>query len=142
MSIEAGKYIAKILDHAISETKAGDPQAVVTFGFDGHKLKWYGSFKAGKAAEITIKALIVCGLKGNNPAGDLDIGKEVSITVADETGSDGVTRTKVKWVNSLGGGLKNVVTQDLARAKLSALEGAVFAARSSSGVEDTSDIPF
>jgi hypothetical protein len=70
--INPGTYPAKVISHAISETRGGDPQAAVTFSFDANGPKtmtWYGSFKEGKAREITIKALLACGLKGNNPAG-------------------------------------------------------------------------
>ncbi len=141
-NIQPGTYVAKVVSHAISETKAGDPQAAVTFGFDGHTMTWFGSFKAGKASEITIKALLVCGLKGNNPAGPLEIGKEVSIVVEEEIGQDQKARMKIRWVNALGGGIKNVIAQDLAKAKLSALEGAVMAARSGQGVDHSEEIPF
>lgn len=138
MSIQPGTYVAKVVSHAISETKGGDPQAAITFGFDGHTLTYFGSFKPG-ALKFTIQALLACGLKGQNPAGALEIGKEVSIVVADEVGQDGVSRTKIKWVNKLGG-VKNVIAEDAARAKLSALEGAVMAAREEQGVQD--EIPF
>ena len=139
--INPGTYVAKVVSHGITETKAGAEQAAVTFSFDGHQLTWFGSFKEGKAREITIKALLTCGLKGNNPAGPLEIGKEVSIVVADEVGQDGKTRTKIKWVNPIGG-IKNVLAGDAAKAKLSALEGAVMAARQGGDFEDTDTIPF
>lgn len=129
--IEPGTYKATVLKHGISETKDGSLQAVVTFSLDagGPKtLAWFGSFKE-KALPHTIKALLVCGLKGNSPAGPLDIGREVSIVVDEEIGQDGKTRTKVRWVNAIGGAIKNVVDQNIATAKLAALEGAVMAAR-------------
>ena len=137
--IQPGTYVVKIASHAISETKAGLPQAAITFS---NGLTWFGSFKEGKAREITLKALLTCGLKGNNPAGPLEIGREVSIVVDDETGEDGKTRTKVRWVNALGGGIKNVISPDHAKAKLQGLEGAVMAARSEHGGSDDSEIPF
>lgn len=144
--VKPGIYRATILNHAISETRGGNPQAAVTFSFEAdgksHNMTWFGSFKEGKAQEITIKALLACGLKGNNPAGELDIGKEVSITVEHETGDDGKTRAKIRWVNALGG-VKNVMPQDLAKSKLDALQGAVLKARTDLGVPDTTDeIPF
>lgn len=140
--INPGTYKAIVVSHAISETKAGEPQAAIVFSFDdgGPKtITWFGSFRE-KARPITIKALLVCGLQGNNPAGPLEIGREVSIVVDDETGNDGKVRTKVKWVNQLGG-TRNVIAQDLAQAKLSALEGAVMAAREELAIPDDS-IPF
>lgn len=142
--INPGTYVAKIVSQAISETKAGDPQAVVTFSFDDNgpkTISWYGSFKEGKAAEITIKALLACGLKGNNPAGPLEIGKEVSIVIEEEEGQDGKIRARVRWVNSLGA-VRNVIPPDAAKAKLAALEGAVMAARAKNGSSDPDEIPF
>ena len=68
--IKDGTYSAKVESHAITETKAGDLQAMVTFTFAAEgserKITWYGSFKE-KAQPHTIKGLIACGLKGNNP---------------------------------------------------------------------------
>lgn len=143
--IQPGTYIAKVVSHAISETKGGDPQAAITFSFTEagkiqHSLTYFGSFKE-KARPFTIKALLACGLKGNNPAGPLEIGKEVSIVVENEEGQDGKIRAKIRWVNQLGG-VKNVINPDAALAKLAALEGAVFAARSESQIHDSDSIPF
>lgn len=140
--MKAGTYNAKVVSHAISETKAGDPQATVTFSFEAEGTKsitWYGSFKEA-AAPITLKSLLVCGLKGNNPAGPLDIGREVSIVIeADDY--KGKSTLKVRWVNALGG-VRNVIPQDAAKAKLSALEGAVMAARQDLGLSDDDEMGF
>jgi hypothetical protein len=144
--MKPGTYLARVASHAISETKKGDPQAVVTFEVSTNgateKITYYGSFSE-KAAPYTIKALLACGLKTNNPSGDLEVGKEVSLVIDDDVGTDGKTRSKVKWVNSLGA-TRNVIPQDLAKAKLAALEGAVMAARNELNiqVEDDSDLPF
>lgn len=143
--ITPGTYTAKIISHSITETKDGNPQASVTFSFEAdgkpQSMTWFGSFKEGKAREITVKALLVCGLKGNNPAGSLDIGREVSIVVEDDEGQDGKMRSRIRWVNALGGS-RNVIPQDMAKSKLADLEGAVMAARQATGIEDTDDIPF
>lgn len=132
--IKPGTYKATVLTHAISETKDGLPQAAVTFSFDadGPKtLTWYGSFKE-KSIKFTVKALIACGLKGNNPSGQLEIGKEVSIVINDEVGRDGKIRSRVQWVNSIGG-IRNVIPQEQAKVRLATLEGAVMAARNDLG---------
>lgn len=147
MQIKDGTYIAKILTHTIGETQKGDPQAVVTFSFQtdegSQNLNWYGSFSE-KALPHTVKALVVCGLKGNNPAGDLEIGKEVQIVIENEADDQGKVRSKIRWVNQVGGGVKKMAPE-LAKAKLSVLEGAVMAARQrlgSNNQPDTDDIPF
>jgi len=142
--VEAGTYTAKTISHTIALTKKGDPQSVVTFEVtakDGtHKITYYGSFSE-KAREYTIKNLITLGLKGNNPAGELDVGKQVELVIDLETGDDGKTRPKVKFINLLGQ-VRNAIPQDLARAKLADLEGAVMAARSKINSKDDEEIPF
>lgn len=145
--IEAGTYPAKVESHAITETKNGDPQAVVTFAFKVgsaiRKITWYGSFKE-KAQPHTIKGIIACGLKGNNPAGALEIGKDVSLVIEVEANDKGQEINKVRWVNSPSEP-RNVIDPKAALAKLSALEGAVMAARQnnkSGPSDDHDDIPF
>jgi hypothetical protein len=143
--IQPGTYKGTILSNAISETQAGLPQSTITFSVvsDGrpHTITWFGSFKEGKAREITIKSLITCGLKGNNPAGDVEIGKEVSLVIDNEVDENGKSRTKVKWINPLGA-VRNVIPKSAALAKLSELEGAVMALRQerSSGIISSRNI--
>lgn len=141
--VTPGTYTAKIVSHAITEAKSGNPQAAVTFSFEAdHKTQsmiWYGSFSE-KAVPFTLKALLACGLKGNNPAGPLEIGKEVSIVIEDEVGQDNKTRSKIRWVNAPGA-VRNVIPPDMAKAKLSALEGAVMAARQSLGKPEDDELP-
>lgn len=140
--MKSGTYKAKVESHAITESSKGNEQAAVTFRVDGAgTITWWGSFSE-KAAPHTIKALLVCGLKGNNPAGPLEVGKEVSIVIEDEVGQDGKTRAKVRWVNALGGAVRNVVPPDMAKAKLSALEGAVMMARGELNIQESDEIPF
>lgn len=143
--VKPGTYSAKVLSHAISETKAGNPQAVIKFSFESdgapHTLTYFGSFSE-KAAPHTIKALLTCGLQGSNPAGPLEIGKDVLIVVEDEVGEDGKTRSKIRWVNEAGQ-IRNIIPQDAAKAKLSNLEGLVMMQKQKLGVTDDSDpIPF
>lgn len=142
--VNPGHYIATILSHAIGETRKGDPQAVVTFAFEAsgpQKITYYGSFSE-KAMQYTIKNLITCGLKGNNPAGDLEIGKQVEIVIDIEADENGKDRNKVKFINRIGE-TRNAIPQDLAKAKLAALEGAVMAARQSMpAAKDSDEIPF
>lgn len=142
--IEAGTYTATLVSHAITETKAGQPQAVAVFTLETssgpQKITYYGSFSE-KAAQYTIKNLITLGLKGNNPAGDLEIGKQVELVINVETDDQGKTRARVSFINPIGGA-RNAMDQDLAKAKLSALEAKVMAARQSMGVSGDDEIPF
>jgi hypothetical protein len=139
--LPVGKFKATVLEHHISTTSKGDPQAVVKFEVDhqGSKvdITWYGYFTP-KTEASTIKGLIACGLEGNNPAGPLQIGKQVLITVEHEMDKEGNMRAKVRWVNPIGAP-KNVMSQELAKVKLAQLEGAVLAARQGSSSDE---IPF
>lgn len=144
--VPAGRYNAKVVTHAITETLHGEPQAVIRFGFetkDGYReLTWFGSFKE-KAAEHTLKALVNCGLKGANPAGELEIGKEVSIVVSIEKDQKGADRNKINWVNKLGTILNSMESSE-AKSKLDRFSGAVMALKQKEGVDKDEDdeIPF
>lgn len=144
--INEGTYEAKVASHAITETKNGDPQALVTFDVkttDGVvRLDWYGSFKE-KALKYTLTSLINCGLRGTNPADDLEIGKVVSIVVSHEPDTNGKTRARIKWINKVGG-TRKVLEPKAAAAKLKSLEGMVMAIRHDLGAPnaDTDDLPF
>ena len=138
--IEAGTYTATVSSHAITLTKSGDPQVVVHFDIKGHgNISYYGYF-TDKAREYTINNLIKLGLQGDNPAGALQIGKEVELVLVNESykGKDSV---KVRFIN-LPGERKEVeaVPIDMAKAKLAALEGAVVLARSKLNMSE--EIPF
>ena len=142
--LPAGKYKATLAEHHVGETSKGDPQVVATFnvvhGGLKEQISWFGFFTE-KTQSTTIKSLITLGLQGNNPAGPLTIGKEVELVVENETDQKGVTRAKVRWVNPLGVARK-VIPTDMAKAKLSALEGAVMAARQQNSAVDSDEIPF
>lgn len=129
--VKSGRYSARVVSHAITETKGGDPQASIRFSFetsDGLKeLTYFGSFKGG-ALEHTLKALVASGLKGNNPAGALEIGKTVSIVVEIDKDMNGKDRNVVRWVNQPGGVI-NKMDDNSAKAKLEQYAGAVMALR-------------
>jgi hypothetical protein len=144
--IKPGRYTAYVKDHAITETKDGNPQATVVFEFevDGSKreLTWFGSFKE-KAVEHTIKGLIVCGLSGANPAGPLEIGREVSIVVATDKDLNGNERSVIRWVNRPGGIMKPMDHGE-ASTKLERFAGLVMATKQTLGEKenDADKVPF
>ncbi len=127
-----GTFVANVADFGVSETKAGLPQISVTFDVNAEngtsRYSWFGSLKAGKAREITIKALVTLGFTGKNLADLADpakeaiaIGTEVEVVLAEET-YDGTTRTKIQWINKVGGGGGIAkLDADTAKAKLAAL---------------------
>lgn len=109
--IDPKKYLAKIIDYSIIESQSGIPQVVILFEFlteDGmqHQLNWYGSFKEGKAREITIDTLLKCGFNGDDlsqlalgkESKALDINKILEIDIVREE-HNGVPRIKIKWIN-------------------------------------------
>jgi hypothetical protein len=134
--VKPGRYKARLIDHGVSKTKAGDPQAVARFEFEtsaGYReMTWFGSFKEG-AIEHTLRALVTMGLKGSNPAGALEIGREVSIVISVDKDEKGVERNRINWVNSLGG-IQNKVDQREASAMLERYSGAVMALKERDGV--------
>jgi hypothetical protein len=133
--VKAGRYKAKVIEHGITETSKGLPQAAIRFGFEtdeGYKeLVWFGSFK-DKALEFTLQTLVNCGLKGNNPADPLEIGKEVSIVVEVDKDQDGHDRNIVRWVNKLGG-VGNKLDDMTAKSKLERFSGAIMAIKQREG---------
>lgn len=131
--LKPGTYPGKVLEHAITETKDHNPQAVVKFQVADRQLIWFGSFK-DTVVEHTIKGLVACGLKGNNPGGQLEIGKEVSLVV-DVEERDGKTRNRIRWVNNAG--IANKVSPQEAMAKLERFAGAVAAYKNINGITDT-----
>lgn len=142
--IQAGVYLATVLTHSINETKKGEPQVVIAFSFKDRigpqKITYYGSFSE-KAAQYTIKNLITCGLKGSNPAGEIEIGKEVEIVVDLEKDDQGKDRAKVKFINKVGGS-RPPMDKSLAIAKLSSLEGMVAKLRAENPNLSDDEIPF
>lgn len=132
--INAGTYSAKPIEWGIGETKNGDPQAVVHFKIhdaDGstHNLTWYGSFKE-KVKTHTIKALINCGLQGNDldqfglgsEGKALDKNREIELVVSQETMDNGKTYARVKWINLPSGSrFRALATPQEAKSKLASL---------------------
>lgn len=153
----AGRHAAKVTDYGISETKAGDPQVFVTFDVTfptgEARMTWYGSFKAGKAQEITFKALQELGLTGKvtdlslgPDGGALLLGTEASVVVEEENRQDGQgTWFRIRWVNRPGNQAGAVQRSDAgaAKAKLAALgvDGAM-AKFKATNPAPAGDIPF
>jgi hypothetical protein len=146
--IKPGKYQARLKDYWIGKTSAGLPQAELLFEFDVDdelkELIWFGSFKE-KAKPHTIKALLHCGLKGNDlstladglEGHALELGKEVMITVAKETDDKGNPRLRISWVNPLGGGnFRDRMSRGEVIKSLSLLKGEVLAIRRETGIQE------
>lgn len=150
------KYTARIKDYGIGTTKAGDPKAMVMFTFKDENgtsvdMTWSGSLREGRAREITIDALLVCGLKGNDlsklaqgaESGVLDLNRDLSITVEEEE-YNGKTYKKIKWINAPGGaGFRDIDPSTVKKLTGMNLSGDVEARRKQSGIKDKVDeVPF
>lgn len=110
--IQPGIYAGKILNYGIQKTKKIEPEPVIEFqvmdsqGVPG-RVFWRSSLNNETGIDITLKALIACGLQrvedlhalADGPkSGLLDQQKELRLTVVHET-YNGQTVPKVKWVN-------------------------------------------
>lgn len=138
--LKAGKYKAHVMDYGFKETKAKDGiLANILFEVvdsDGalHDVYWQGSFKNDKAKEITLKALLVCGLECNfssaadykrfnqgKGSGCLDESRMIETHVINEE-YEGKTYTKVQWVNEFGsGGIREKIAENDLIAKMPGL---------------------
>lgn len=158
MVVSPGKYTAKIKDYGLGTTQNGDPKAMILFTFkdqngQDRELTWTGSLKEGRAREITIDALLVCGLKGDElstlasgvEGSALSADQEVQIDVMTEE-YEGKAYSKIKWVNRLGGAaFREKMNHGMAVQKMAGLnlKADVAARRKETGVTDKKeDLPF
>lgn len=113
-----GKHLGRLIDYGVGKTRAGDPQVILYFEFnDGHatfRRAWLGSFKSGRAKQITDSVLSLFGFSANRystiangiEGNVLNTKKQVELTIAYEQyeGKNGpATRWRILWVNPLGG---------------------------------------
>lgn len=152
--IKPGKYTARIVNYGIAETKAGDPVVKVLFEFEDEagrrELTWTG-FLTEKGAPITMKALLTCGLRGNDIAGLfegvasglLDAESPVQIDVDLEPGLKDKSKfyPTIKWVNRLGGASFGAALKPESKARLAGLRGAIMSARAETGIKDPGMTP-
>lgn len=118
-------YEASIMECGLSETKAGNPQAYITFSVkadDGsfHRFSWFGSL-VENSQEYTAKALVGIGFMGNS-FDDLKKGtsmfdltkprtvqfghQQIKNTITGEY-EDVPDKLKIKWMNLKSSGLKS-----------------------------------
>lgn len=114
--LKPGRHRATVSDYGISLTKAGKPNVNVKFKVGESSIIWFGSLNEGKALQMTMKTLIILGMKTHEQfdrlaegisSNVLDTTKEVEIDIAYEE-YDGQQKLRVKWVNEIG--LKNTIS--------------------------------
>lgn len=152
--MKPGRYTGYIRNYGLGENKSGMPNVWINFDVkdtngDTYGYTWFGSLKEGRAREITIDALLACGLTGNNlenlksgiEGGALDQTQGVELHLEEETW-DGKTRLKVKWINKQGGMKFDKLASENAAKKMKGLnlDAEVAARRKETGITD--DLPF
>lgn len=98
-------------------------------------IRWYGTF-TDKAREYTLAALAAMGWDGQNLDTLDGLGVACEIVVAEET-YQGVTRTKVKYVNPIGGtrqASKGALSGDERKRFLASMRGHLLAWQQGQGV--------
>lgn len=133
--LPAGSYIGSIEDYGISESKSKQPQAFIKFkvnkgeGEGFANLTWFGGLsekvpkdKDNAPAHYTVKTLLDCGFSGQEvedlaqgiASGVIPHGKEMALEIEDNE-YEGVTRSRIKWVNVIGArGPKKMSKDELA----------------------------
>jgi hypothetical protein len=137
-----GSYMGKISNYGIHKTKTDSLQAVIQISFKddyGHdyKLNWRGGFSE-KQLPFTLKTLLTCGLRGNDPAiiadgpesNALDHDKTFQVTV--EKQDDKYWR--ISWINEAG--LKKGISKSEASQALGDLRGKIAQLRQEHGIKD------
>lgn len=131
-----GNFKAHGVSGILCETKDGKPQVAAEFELheDEHKgkrLGWYGQLSSDNSIDFTVKALRAAGWTGSDLSDITFDGRECLLVVEEEQYEDesGVhTRTKVKYVNPVGGvAVKAPMSTDKAKAFAASLKGKILA---------------
>lgn len=132
---QPGTYRARVVNYALSSTKAGNPQVEVLFEFSSgsehHQIRYWGQLSE-KALPYTLKNLVTMGYLGTTnedfskladgvESGIMDLSTEVELVLESEPNDQGKSYLKVKWINAPGGGFKQGMTRDQAKVKLGTL---------------------
>lgn len=123
--IKPGHHQAVAREHTFGKTSKGTEQVAVSFEFadgehKGQRITWYGFF-TDKTYERTLESLEAAGWDGESLQRLAGLGSRPCVLVIEhEQGQDGETYARVRWVNTLGGGLN--VKEKLETGELSALE--------------------
>jgi hypothetical protein len=127
--LKEGTYRAKISDYGVGLSKKGDPRPIIAFEIETGEAKrqvfWSGSFNGG-GLDITMEALVTCGLK--NPhnfmfladgkrSGILNTEAYYDVKVSENPAEDGnKAYNRVEWIRAEGASkFRNAITvQDFA----------------------------
>lgn len=142
--IAEGKYQAVPTEACLAITGTGSEQIAVRFDIidmPGTSVTWYGFF-TDATFDRTIESLRACGWTGSD-LDDFAFGSplpaefcnQVQVVIEHEEGNDGITRAKVRWVNSAGGlSVKNPIDAVQAKTFAARMRGRIIALDSSKGI--------
>jgi hypothetical protein len=133
--IPEGKYKARGVEGALSETSKGNPQVAILIEIiegehAGENYTWYGHFTE-KTEERTLESLRHLGWSTDDLTDLTGIdANEVSITIGHEDDQEGKTRARVRWVNAPGGlAIKERMNDGAAKQFAARMKGAAIASR-------------
>lgn len=129
--IEKGTYTAKAIEWKLGVTSRGTEQIAVLFQLEsGEQITWYGYFTE-KTTERTLDALEYMGWDGVDITDPVGLDRnDVRLVIDHETGEDGKTYARVKWVNRIGGlAVKEELTGGALQNFKQRMQGAVMARR-------------
>lgn len=135
--IPIGSYPGKILNYGITKTQGGEPTPAIAFRVtDEHGTNyivyWRGSFKAGKAKQFAIEALLTCGLRDYRRISDLSLGVasklldiektyELAIEHEQDQKDPEKLHPRVRWINDAAGGIRGAVEKGEAASLMAGL---------------------
>lgn len=134
--IQAGTFKARAVEAALGFASTGSEQIAVDFvlleGDDqGKHICWYSTF-GEKVFARAIESLRACGWQGDDLSDLTGIdANEVHLVIEVEDDLQGQPRARVRWVNSLGGGiaLKEKMNPAAAQAFAQRMKGAILASK-------------
>lgn len=139
MGIAGGKYRARGMSGGLGYTNGGAPQVAVELQivedgeFNGETITWFGYFTED-TEDRTMESLRILGWKGDDLSNLEGVGDNDVRIVIEEEEYQGQVRSKVKWINKIGGlALKTPMTAQQAKAFAAQMKGKAIASRQAGG---------
>jgi hypothetical protein len=124
--LKPGFYAGRIMDYGVKKTEKGDPAPTIAFEVldaqgNRYKVFWQGSWN-GRAMDLTMEALMVCGLRQasklmhlaeGKESGLLDMSSSYDLDISIEISNTDPSKkwNRVNWINASGASkFKNAIT--------------------------------
>lgn len=141
MSLVKGSYRGRGVSGGLGNTSTGQPQVAVELQvteegeFHGETITWFGYFTEG-TEDRTLDSLRILGWKTDDLSNLDGICDNEVRFVVDEEEYQGKVRTKVKWINRIGGlALKSPMSPQDAKAFAAQMKGKAIASRQAGGAQ-------